>query len=109
MANQQAKSAANSTDRTNTTPINLTEALDQMRSFGLNIPALNIDSQQPVRCTTWNGSARRGWYHINSIPMESGGSVLVGAYGIWRGDLNDMRRVVIPARLLNGYAHGRAS
>lgn len=106
MANQsgtpQAESAHSSTNTTksNTVPLNMAEALNQMRIFGLDIRALQVDTAHPVRCRACSEQGRRGWYMLHATPMQTGGPLLIGTYGIWRGDVNDMRRVLIPAQFL---------
>lgn len=78
---------------------NYSDVVSQLKGIGL-IPStvtnsakgvatgeLYYGSSKPVRCAVENeGSAKRGWYWLHDWEIEPGTYLLVGTYGIYRGD-----------------------
>lgn len=63
---------------------NYTDVLDQLRAAGLDV--YNIETGRLVRCKTEGdrGNQKTGWYSLHELRVESGDSIIVGAYGSWR-------------------------
>ncbi len=69
---------------------NYSDVLGQLVGHGLQVSDLQVG--RLVRCKVDGDSEKRGWYALHEMPMD-GGSVLVGTYGVWRGDDNGLIKV----------------
>jgi putative DNA primase/helicase len=69
---------------------NLSDVSGQLLSAGLLVDSkigLQIDTLKPIRCKVINEAGqKRGWYHLHSMSIAGGDELIVGSYGIWRGD-----------------------
>ncbi len=73
---------------------NYDDVLAQLRQFGLHVDSLRIGEARPVRCKVEGGDReRRGWYILHELPLSEGGSLIVGSYGMWRGNENHAQKV----------------
>ena len=63
---------------------NYDAVLDQLRSAGLLVDALVIGTRQ--RCRVDGDREKRGWYHLHELRLDSGDFLIVGSYGVWRGN-----------------------
>lgn len=74
---------------------NYDDVLGQLRSHGLLVDALEIDTTRPVRCKTDdNQREKRGWYLLASMSIETEQHI-IGAFGIWNGNDNGKQPVVL--------------
>jgi len=69
---------------------NYSDVLAQLISHGLKVSHLEVG--RLVRCKVDGDKEKRGWYALHEMPVN-GESVLVGTYGIWRGDDNGLMKV----------------
>src|SRR6185503_13723853 len=72
---------------------NYGDVLDQLRSCGLQVEALDIGRM--VRCRIEGDRERRGWYMLHELQAQDGGLLIVGSYGIWRGNDNGAQKVTL--------------
>lgn len=63
---------------------NYDDVLRQLREAGLLLDALEVGARQ--RCRVDGDKERRGWYHLHELRMDSGDVLLVGSFGVWRGN-----------------------
>lgn len=63
---------------------NYGHVLDQLQAIGLLVDSLEIGKRQ--RCRIDGDKERRGWYHLHEIRTDAGDYLIVGTYGIWRGN-----------------------
>lgn len=63
---------------------NYDSVLQQLRSAGLLVDALDVGQRQ--RCRVEGDREKRGWYHLHELRLDGGDVVLVGSYGVWRGN-----------------------
>ncbi|MGI9152626.1 MAG: toprim domain-containing protein, partial [Rubrivivax sp.] len=47
------------------------------------------------RCKIDGDRERRGWYHLHELRTDAGDTLLVGAYGIWRGDDPGTQKITV--------------
>lgn len=72
---------------------NYADVLRQLTDAGLLVDELIIGRR--VRCRVEGDRERRGWYHLHELMTDSGGSLIVGSFGIWRGTDNGAQKVAI--------------
>lgn len=66
---------------------NYDDALEQIRSLGLIVDALQVGSSRPVRCKVEGGDReKRGWYMLHEFSTSGGELLLVGSFGVWHGN-----------------------
>lgn len=60
--------------------------INQLRSAGLLIDSLEVDTKSIVRCQVEgdSGKKRSGWYRIFSVTSKKGNTYYVGSYGNWK-------------------------
>ena len=63
---------------------NYDDVLRQLREAGLQVDTLEVGARQ--RCRIDGDRERRGWYHLHEIRTDGGDMLIVGSYGIWRGN-----------------------
>lgn len=74
---------------------NYDDVLNQLRSFGLLVETISIDTPRVQRCiTTDNQREKKGWYWLTSITI-SGNACIVGAYGLYNGNDPQKQKVVL--------------
>lgn len=64
---------------------NYVDVLDQLRSFGLILDSLDTSGRMK-RCKVEGDREHRGWYVLHEIRTDDGTDLIVGSYGIWRGN-----------------------
>ncbi len=64
--------------------VNYDDVLDQLRSADLLVE--DIETGRTVRCPIKGDREKRGWYRLHDLPLPSGDVLIVGTFGIWRGD-----------------------
>src|SRR5690606_18119963 len=75
---------------------------DQLAAAGLVIKLLMIGptpSGKPWRCQVEGEREKRGWYLLHEIEID-GDTVLVGAYGIYRGEDPGTTKITLKNRVL---------
>jgi putative DNA primase/helicase len=70
---------------------NYDDVLGQMRGFGLVVDGLDIGRMR--RCKVEDDREQRGWYMLHELRLDDGDMVLVGSYGIWRGNENNAHKI----------------
>ncbi len=73
--------------------VNYQDVLDQLRAFGLIVDTLRVGEARPVRCKVKDDREKRGWYVLHELPTSDGGMLLVGSYGMWRGNENHTQKI----------------
>jgi putative DNA primase/helicase len=72
------------------------EVISQMRGLGLDIQHLDIGKMR--RCKVEGDKEQRGWYMLHELRLDDGDTVLVGSYGIWRGNENNAQKIELTGR-----------
>lgn len=78
---------------------NYSDVLHQLLAAGLIIPdsGLRIDTPKPVRvCVQDGGKEKRGWYLLKYWSPSSDRLLIVGAFGINRGNDHGTQKVALP-------------
>lgn len=78
---------------------NFDDVLGQLRDAGLLIPNgdLRIGTHKPVRCLVEGGGReKRGWYLLKEWAPSTDRVLIVGAFGVWRGNDKGSQKVVLP-------------
>lgn len=70
---------------------NYTGVLGQLQAAGLLVDDLVIGERR--RTKVEGEREKRGWYHLHYLEMPDGRSVIVGSFGIWRGNDNGAQRI----------------
>lgn len=76
--------------------VNYDDVLAQLRGAGLVVQELQIGTPRPVRCRVEGDREKRGWYRLYELALDGGDRLIVGSYGIWRGDDNGATKVELP-------------
>jgi putative DNA primase/helicase len=63
---------------------NYDSVLGQLRDAGLLVDELDIGVRR--RCRIADDRERRGWYHLHELRTDRGDLLIVGSYGVWRGN-----------------------
>lgn len=72
------------------------DVLDQLRAFGLIVEDLRVGEARPVRCKVEGGDReKRGWYILHELHTTDGDVLLVGSFGMWRGNENHSQKIAI--------------
>ena len=78
---------------------NYDHVLQQLRAAGLLVDHLNIGPRsngKPWRCRVEDGGRElRGWYVVRELRMDSGDYLLVGSYGVYRGNDPGAQRIAL--------------
>lgn len=81
-------------------PSNYDDVLNQLRDAGLAIDpreGLRIGTHKPVRCYTEDDHReRRGWYLLKEWSPSIDRVLIVGSFGVWRGNANGAEKVKLP-------------
>jgi putative DNA primase/helicase len=75
---------------------NYADVLAQLRAGGLLVDELRVTGRVVRRPVQGEGPEKRGWYVLHELARERG-SVLVGSWGIWRGN-DDGRQTITVER-----------
>lgn len=78
--------------------VNYHEVVEQLESAGLQVDHLVIGRM--MRCRVEGDRERRGWYILHELTLDDGDVVLVGSFGIWRGDDNGACKIELKKRPL---------
>lgn len=78
---------------------NYDDVLNQLRGIGLAVDVLHVGRAPnggSWRCNTEDDKKeKRGWYLLHEMRLESGDILLVGSFGVWRGNENNAQKVEI--------------
>ena len=67
--------------------VNYDDVLAQLKGAGLDVEAIDPgDIGAFRRCRADGDRERRGWYRLHEIQGNRGGMLLVGSFGVWRGN-----------------------
>src|SRR5690606_10250123 len=82
---------------------NYDDVVRQLTEAGLILPrgGLEVRTGRTVRCLVDNGGReKRGWYRLHELPSTSnpGDFIIVGSFGIWRGNDPNSRKVELSKR-----------
>lgn len=72
---------------------NYNDVLAQLQAAGLQVDHLEVGRMRRVKVE--GDRERRGWYALHEIRTEAGDDLLVGTFGIWRGNDNNAMKVEI--------------
>ena len=73
---------------------NYSDVLGQLQDYGLLVDRLLVGTDKPVRCKiSGEGKEERGWYWLHDFNLTGVGSVIVGSFGVWRGNDNGVVKV----------------
>lgn len=82
------------------TATNYSDVLHQLQDFGLLIPpaeGLRIGTHKPVRVFTQDGGReKRGWYLLKEWSPSADRLLIVGSFGIWRGNEKHAQKIALP-------------
>lgn len=74
-------------------PGNYDDVLAQLRSAGLLVKDLEVTGRM-VRCKTDDDyKEKRGWYILHDFTTSRGTPLIVGSYGVWRGNEQNAKRI----------------
>ena len=76
---------------------NYDDVLGQLREAGLIVDTLDTRGRM-VRCRVADDRERRGWYVLHELQAAGGDVLIVGSYGVWRGNDNGAMRVELRKR-----------
>lgn len=69
----------------------------QFQLAGLVVDSLEVGRM--VRCKVEGDREKRGWYNLHELRLDDGGTVLVGAFGVWRGAESNTQKIDLAAWL----------
>lgn len=72
---------------------NYDDVVDQLRAAGLIVERLEVGSTRPVRCHVEGDREKRGWYILHEFCTSAGELLIVGSFGVWRGNENQAQKV----------------
>ena len=70
---------------------NYDDVLGQLQGAGLLVDGLDIGRLK--RVTVDGEREKRGWYHLHEIRLPAGNDLIVGSYGVWRGNENHATKI----------------
>lgn len=79
-----------------TIAVNYSDALGQLQAAGLQVSVLETGRMQ--RCRVEGEREKCGWYALHEVVFDNGDLVIVGSYGIWRGNEKNARRIDLKRR-----------
>lgn len=75
---------------------NYDDVLGQLREAGLLVDHLQVGSTRAIRCKVEGGGReKRGWYMLHELHVDSGDLLIVGSFGVWRGNDNGAQKVAL--------------
>lgn len=84
------------------TYINYQDVIDQLRAAGLQIDDIIVDGKvHPCRTDEDHGKSKKGWYVCHELRIQSGETVIVGAFGNWREGVDSSGKPVAHRIALN--------
>ncbi len=78
---------------------NYDDVIDQLQRFGLQVDSLQVGRM--VRCKVEGDREKRGWYILHELVVDGGDVLLVGSYGVWRGNDNNAQKIELAKRELS--------
>jgi putative DNA primase/helicase len=76
--------------------VNYDDVLAQLRTSGLLVTAIEAaDIGLRRRCRTEGDKEKRGWYQLHELRTDSGDTLLVGSFGVWRGNDPGSQKVAL--------------
>lgn len=77
--------------------VNYDDVRAQITGAGIVVQGeLQIGTPKPVRCRVEGDRERRGWYRLYELALDGGDRLIVGSFGVWRGDDNGATKVELP-------------
>ncbi|MEO6519389.1 MAG: DUF5906 domain-containing protein, partial [Pseudoxanthomonas sp.] len=78
---------------------NYDDVLAQLRGAGLRVDSLQVGTTRMVRCHVEEGGReKRGWYMLHELQAPGGDLLIVGSYGVWRGNDNTACKIELRKR-----------
>lgn len=81
---------------------NYDDVLKQLQAAGLMVERLEVNTTKAVRCKVEGDREKRGWYRLYDMTLGNGDLVIVGSYGVWRGDANGATKIELKKTELSG-------
>ena len=75
---------------------NYDDVIDQLSAFGLLVDRLEVGRM--IRCKVEGDGEKRGWYSLHELMIEGGDVLIVGSYGMWRGNDNHAQKIELRKR-----------
>lgn len=83
--------------------INYDSVLAQITGYGIIVKGgLDVGTPRPVKCFVEGEREKRGWYRLYDLTTKTGDTLIVGSYGIWRGNDPGTQKVRIDKEALGG-------
>src|SRR5574337_915339 len=83
--------------------INYDSVLAQITGYGIIVKGgLDVGTPRPVKCFVEGEREKRGWYRLYELTTKTGDTLIVGSYGIWRGNDPGTQKVRIDKEALGG-------
>ncbi len=73
---------------------NYDSVIDQLSGFGL-VVTQGLDFGRIVRTKVVDERENRGWYSLHIITGDDGDPLIVGTYGVWRGNENNAQKITL--------------
>lgn len=70
---------------------NYDDVMAQLKDAGLLVDSLEVGRLR--RCKVDGDREKRGWYSLHELRLDSGDTVLVGSFGVWRGAGSNAQKV----------------
>lgn len=77
---------------------NYDDVVSQITGAGILVDRLVIGKM--MRCKVEGDREKRGWYMLHDLTLDGGDQVVVGSYGIWRGNDNGATKIELQKREL---------
>lgn len=75
---------------------NYDDVVSQLAAIGLEVTGpLKIGGSGPVRCRVEGDREKRGWYRLHELLLDGGDLLLVGSFGVWRGNDPGTQKIVL--------------
>jgi putative DNA primase/helicase len=74
---------------------NYDDVLRQLQLGGLIVEELRVGTPKPVRCRIEGDKEKRGWYQLHEIMTSKGDALIVGSFGVWRGQNNGVTKIEV--------------
>ena len=78
---------------------NYNDVLGQLQVAGLKVDHLEVGKLR--RCKVEGDAEKRGWYHLHEMRLNNGDDLIVGSFGVWRGNENNATKVEVKGDRLN--------
>ena len=75
------------------TASNYQDVLAQLRTAGLIVSELQVNTHRPVRCRVEGDREKRGWYRLHELVTDRGDLIIVGSFGVWHGQDNGAQKI----------------